>query len=73
MLTLADQFKDLLLLDSKRLHGLHTLLSLFRLQQILDENRVKRLVRVLLNNSSLHVGSELLGLFLKLVNRNLSD
>jgi len=70
---LADELKHLLLLDVEGPHQRDGDLTLSWGKQIFDEERVKRLVVVLLNQRGLHVRSELAGLLLQLVNRDLAD
>ena len=61
---LVDKFKHLLLLDVEWTHSWDSLLTLSGGEQVLDEEGVKRLVVVLLNERSLDVRAELTWLFL---------
>lgn len=61
---LVDEFKHLLLLDVEWTHSWDSLLTLSGGEQVLDEEGVKRLVVVLLNERSLDVRAELTWLFL---------
>ena len=63
-----NQLKHLLFLNVERTHHLDGLLAFSWCEQVFDEERVERLVVVLLNEGSLDVRSQLPGLFLQLVN-----
>ena len=66
------KLENLLLLDVEWLHWRDSALTSFRLEQILDEERIKGLIVVLLDEWGLDVGAKLLGLFLELVDRYLT-
>ena len=69
---LVDKFDHVFLLDDKGSHQRDRLLAVSRRQQVLDENRIKRLILVLLDQWCLHVWSQLSRLLLQLVYRNLT-
>lgn len=73
LLALVNQLEHLISLDSERLELLLSFLSFLRLEKIFDEDGVEALILVLLNDRCFDVGSKFLGLFLQLVNGDLSD
>ena len=66
------KLENLLPLDVEWLHWRDSALTSFRLEQILDEERIKGLIVVLLDERGLDVWAKLLGLFLELVDRYLT-
>lgn len=68
----VDKLDHVLLLDDKGSHQWDRLLAVSWRQQVLDENRVKRLVLVLLDQWGLHIGSQLSWLLLQFVDRDLA-
>ena len=68
----VDKLDHVLLLDDKGSHQWDRLLAVSWRQQVLDENRVKRLVLVLLDQRCLHIGSQLSWLLLQFVDRDLA-